>query len=138
MQFTPKKTKFKKQQKGKNFNKITKVRCLDQSTFGSIGLKSVSFGRITSKQIETIRQSINKIMKKYGKIKIELFADTPITKKPIEIRMGKGKGNVDHWVSKTKAGDILCKIETNNKILATKALKIAQNKLPVLTKIFFN
>jgi large subunit ribosomal protein L16 len=52
--------------------------------------------------------------------------------------MGKGKGNVDHWVSKTKAGDILCEIETNNKVLATKALKIAQNKLPILTKIFFN
>jgi large subunit ribosomal protein L16 len=64
MQFIPKKTKFKKQQKGKKFNKITKVHYLNQSAFGSIGLKSISFGRITSKQIETVRQSINKVMKK--------------------------------------------------------------------------
>jgi large subunit ribosomal protein L16 len=139
MQFTPRKTKFRKQQKGKNFNKVTKlIGSITKVTFGSLGLKTLYFGRVTSKQIETLRQTLNKILKKQGKIKINLFAHTPITKKPIEIRMGKGKGNVDHWVSKTKVGDNICEIETTNRVLAIKALKIAQYKFPIKTKIFFN
>ena len=78
---------------------------------------------------------MNKIIKKFGQVKINIIADTPITKKPIEIRMGKGKGAVDHWISKITSGCILFEIETNSKILAVKALKAAQLRLPINTKI---
>jgi len=80
---------------------------------------------------------MNKVLKKEGQIKINVVADTPITRKPIEIRMGKGKGSVDHWVSKVGCGAILFEIETTSKILAIKALKLAQLKLPIKTKIIF-
>jgi len=128
----PRKSKFKKQQKGKSFNRINgtsnKCHCLH---FGSIGLKSLSFGRLTSSQIESVRQSISKIIKKLGKIKTNIFADTPISKKPIEVRMGKGKGSVDHWIFKVKAGTILFEIETNSILLAVKALRLGQIRLPI-------
>lgn len=134
----PKKTKFKKQQKGKNFKLVTQTFQLHKLHFGSIGLKSVSVGRLTSKQIEAMCQSINKVIKRFGRLVLKIFPDTPISKKPIEVRMGKGKGNVDHWVSKVRCGIILCEIETTMIPLALKALKCAQYRLPIKTKIIFN
>ena len=139
MILSPRKSKFKKQQKGKSFNRINgtsnKFHCLH---FGSIGLKALSAGRLTSSQIESVRQSISKIVKKLGKIKINIFADTPISKKPIEVRMGKGKGSVDHWICKVKAGTVLFEIETDSLLLAIKALRLGQIRLPLKTKIIYN
>ena len=95
MLFTPKKTKFKKRQKGKRLNTITNVRSLFKLNFGNIALKSIESGHLTSKQINTIKQTVTKIIKKKGKLRINIFPNTPISKKPLEVRMGKGKGNVD-------------------------------------------
>ena len=95
MLFIPKKTKFKKKQKGKRLNTITNITSLFKFNFGNIGLKAIECGHLTSKQINAIKQTINKIIKKKGKLKINIFPNTPISKKPLEVRMGKGKGNVD-------------------------------------------
>lgn len=135
---SPKKTKFKKQQKGKNFKIVNQVFELNKLNFGCIALKSISVGRLTAKQIEAMRQSINKIIKKFGRLIINIFPDTPISKKPIEVRMGKGKGNVDHWIAKIQSGVVLCQIETSSVQLGLKALKAAQYKLPIKTKIILN
>lgn len=135
MLFTPKKSKFKKYQKGKSFKRINKVCnfiCLKK---GSVALKSLGFGRITSKQIESIKQAITKIIKKTGKLFINIFPQTAISKKPLEIRMGKGKGSVDHWVVKIRPGVFLVEVETNYISIAIKALNRASVRLPIKTKI---
>lgn len=137
MQYIPKKTKYKKQQKGKKFNVISSLNTLETIKNGSIALKSIDTGRIKATQLISCKQTINKIIKKIGKLKVNIIADTPITKKPLEIRMGKGKGAVDHWIAKIKSGIILFEIETSAKLLAIKALKTAQLKLPLRTKIIF-
>jgi len=137
MLYTPKNTKFKKQRKGKLTANIAKNTSIDLLKYGTVGLKLTDFGRIRVSQLIACRQILRKIMKKHGVIKINLIADTPITKKPIEIRMGKGKGAVDHWVAKVHPGTILFEIETTSTILATKALKAAQLRLPLKTKIIF-
>jgi len=136
MLFIPKQQKYKKQQKGKAFNKINKNFSLNYLKQGSFALKSVEFGRINSKQIASMYNSVNKVIKKNGKVFLKIFAQTPVSKKPIEIRMGKGKGNVNHWIAKIKAGVILCEIETNKKKLAIKALQYAKLRLPLKTKIY--
>lgn len=137
--FVPKKSKFKKQQKGKLCNKINSSTIrLNQLNFGSIGLKAMSYNNLTSKQIETLRQSINKIVKKTGKIVIRPFPNVPVSKKPIEVRMGKGKGNVDHWIFKVKPGYILCEIVTDQIEIAAKALIMVKKKLSIKTKIILN
>lgn len=135
MIFTPKKQKFKKSQKRRSFFKINSVLDLNQLKFGSFALKSVEPGILKSKQIESIFQSINKIIKKSGRIVLKVFSHEPVCKKPIEVRMGKGKGNVSHWVTKIKAGTILCEVESNVSFLVLKALKLAQIRLPIRTKI---
>jgi large subunit ribosomal protein L16 len=135
MLFTPKKTKYRKQQKGKKFNMISKIETFENLKHGIIGLKSIDSGRIAANHIIACKQCMTKIIKKTGQVKINIIADTPISKKPIEIRMGKGKGAVDHWVSKIQSGTTLFEIETSSKILAIKALKAAQLKLPLNTKI---
>jgi large subunit ribosomal protein L16 len=136
MAFIPLKKKYKKEQKGRSLNKIKKLISLSDFKGGSYVLKSLDFGRLNSKQIESMYQSINKIIKKSGRIILKVFAHTPISKKPIEVRMGKGKGNIDHWVAKIKAGTVLCEVETNMNSLALKALSSAQFRLPIKTKIF--
>jgi large subunit ribosomal protein L16 len=137
MILSPRKAKYKKEQKGKAFNKIINTYQLTNGlAFGSYGLKAIEHGRVSSKQIETMYQSLNKFLKKRGKIFIKIFPHTPITSKPIEVRMGKGKGNVDFWVSKVKAGVCLCEVETNFKSLALKALNQIKAKLPIKTKIY--
>jgi len=95
MMFKPKKSKFKKQNKGKAFNRVSKNDRLFNLKFGTIALKSIEHGKLDSQQIQTLNQLINKKMKKKGKIKLNIFPNTPITSKPLESRMGKGKGNVD-------------------------------------------
>lgn len=135
MLFTPKKTKFRKQQKGRKFNIINKIETLEALNHGTVGLKILDSGRITANHLVACRQCMNKIMKKSGQVKINIIADTPISKKPIEIRMGKGKGAVDHWIAKVSSGTMIFEIETASKILAIKALKAAQLKLPLNTKI---
>lgn len=135
MLFIPKKSKFKKYQKGKSFKRINKncsFICLKK---GSVALKSLDFGRLTSKQIESIKQAITKIIKKTGKLFIHIFPQTAISKKPLEIRMGKGKGAVDHWVFKIRPGVLLAEIETNYISIAIKALNRASVRLPVRTKV---
>jgi large subunit ribosomal protein L16 len=136
MAFIPLKKKYKKEQKGRSLNKIKKLISLSDFKGGSYVLKSLDFGRLNSKQIESMYQSINKIIKKSGRIILKVFEHTQISKKPIEVRMGKGKGNIDHWVAKIKAGTVLCEVETNMNSLALKALSSAQFRLPIKTKIF--
>jgi large subunit ribosomal protein L16 len=137
--FIPRKSKFKKQQKGKRCNGISQsVTEYKQLSFGSIGLKALSFDNLTSKQVETMRQSINKIVKKTGRIVINAFPNVPVSKKPIEVRMGKGKGNVDHWVFKVKPGFVLCEVITDQIDVATKALNSVKKKMSIKTKIIFN
>ena len=138
MNFLPKKKKYKKQQKGKQFNKITSVKTLSNKLFYTVGLKSLSFGRIPGKQIESMYKCINKYIKKSGRLILNIFPHTPITNKPIEVRMGKGKGSVSFWVAPVKAGVVLCEVETNSLILAIKALKQAQQKISIKTKIITN
>jgi large subunit ribosomal protein L16 len=138
MLFVPKKSKFKKSQKGKFFNKIRgSLAGVYQLKTGSVGLKSLSVNRITSKQLETLKQTITKTVKKSGKVIINAFPNTQVSKKPIEVRMGKGKGNVDFWVFKVKPGFILCEIVTDNIEIASTALKIVQKKLNLKSKIVF-
>lgn len=135
--FIPKKSKFKKYQKGKAFNRVTTPILLNNLQIGSIGLRAIEFGRLTSKQVEAIFKIINKTIKKTGRLVLKVFPQTPISKKPIEIRMGKGKGSVDHWVSKVKSGSIICELEVNSHLTAIKALQLAQLRIPFKTKIIY-
>jgi large subunit ribosomal protein L16 len=136
--FIPKKSKFKKQQKGKFFNRVSAVNNFNQLKFGSIGLKAMSFSRLSSKQIETIKKLITKQMKKMGRLIIHPFPNTPISHKPIEIRMGKGKGNIDHWVYKIKPGYILCEIVTDQTDFAHKVLISLIKKMNIKARIVIN
>ena len=138
MQTNPSRSKYKKQQKGKSICRINKNVNFFRLNFGIIGLKSKAFCRLTTNQIKTIRQTINKVMKKQGRLKLNIFPQTPITKKPLEIRMGKGKGNVDHWVYKVKSGMLLLEIESENVSLAIRAIKLIQIRIPLTTQIVYN
>jgi large subunit ribosomal protein L16 len=128
----PKQTKFKKFRKGK-IKQISSSPC--QIKFGSFGLKSLEAGRITARQIEATRRAITRRLKRSGKVWVRIFPDRPITSKPTEIRMGKGKGAVDFWVCPISAGAILYEIEGVSKELAKSAFSAGSSKLPVLTKI---
>lgn len=126
----PKRTKFRKQQKGRN-------RGLAQSgsdvSFGDFGLKAVSRGRLTARQIEAARRTITRKVKRGGKLWIRIFPDKPISKKPLEVRMGKGKGNVEYWVAQIQPGRMLYEIEGVSEELAREAFALAAAKLPVQT-----
>ncbi|MFI9651948.1 50S ribosomal protein L16 [Guyparkeria sp. GHLCS8-2] len=126
----PKRTKFRKQFKGKNrgvANNGNKV------SFGEFGLKTLERGNITSRQIEAGRRAISRHVKRGGKIWIRIFPDTPITQKPLEVRMGKGKGSVEHWVAKVQPGKMLFEIEGVSEDVAREAFERASAKLPVKT-----
>jgi len=138
MLFIPSNSKYKKQQKGKTINRVHKENNIFRLKFGSIALKSITSGRITSSEIKTIRQIVNKNIKKQGRLRLNIFSQTPITKKPLEIRMGKGKGNVNHWVCKIKAGAILLEIETEYVAVAIRTLKLVQIRISLNTKIIIN
>lgn len=126
----PKRTKFRKQRKGRN-------RGLAQSgnkvSFGEFGLKSLGAERITARQIESARRAITRYVKRGGKLWIRIFPDVPVTKKPIEVRMGKGKGNVEYWVAKVQPGRMLYEIEGVDEETAREAFRLASAKLPVKT-----
>jgi large subunit ribosomal protein L16 len=139
MLLSPRRFKYRKQQKGRSINRIS-VNSKENNNlmFGSIGLKSLEPGRLTAKQIQSVKQVINKKIKKIGRLKVNVFPQVPISKKPVEVRMGKGKGNVDHWVFKVKAGVVLFEIETTFLSTSIKALELSQRRLPLKTKIIFN
>lgn len=126
----PKRTKFRKQQKGRN-------RGLAQTgakvSFGDYGLKASGRGRITARQIEAARRAMTRHIKRGGKIWIRIFPDTPITKKPIEVRMGKGKGNVEYWVAKIQPGRMLYEMQGVTEEVAREAFRLAAAKLSVAT-----
>jgi len=127
----PKRTKYRKQQKGRNRGLAYKGSTVD---FGSFGLKTLENGRITNRQIESARIAMTRYMKREGKVWIRIFPDKPITSKPLEVRMGKGKGNLDHYVASIKAGRIMFELDGVPREVAVEALRLAAQKLPVLTK----
>lgn len=137
MLFVPKSKKFKKSQKGSLQNKITKTSSFFQLK-GRAGLRATVSGRLTSKQLVSIKKIINKTIKKSGRLNMNMFPHLPVSKKPKEIRMGKGKGNVDRWVSKVFAGSLLCEVYTLSLPLALTALKAAQIRLPLKTRVVTN
>ena len=132
MLLQPKKVKYKKIKKGK----LVKYSYKNNLDFGTIGLKALESGLISSRQIEAARQAIVRKMKKKGKIWIKIFPSLPITKKPTEVRMGKGKGSVSHWVARVKGGSVLFEVCGINKKTAIKAFRTGSAKLPVKTQIF--
>ena len=103
--------------------------------FGTFGLKAITGARLTNRQIESARIAMTRSMKREGKVWIRIFPDKPITKKPQEVRMGKGKGAVDHWVAQVKPGRIMFEIDGVTPEVANEALRLAAQKLPALTKI---
>ncbi|MEE8233807.1 MAG: 50S ribosomal protein L16 [Gammaproteobacteria bacterium] len=126
----PKRTKFRKQNKGRNRGLAT---ISNKVSFGEYGLKATTRGRITARQIEAARRTITRKIKRGGKIWIRIFPDKPITKKPLEVRQGKGKGNVEYWVAQIQPGRMLYELEGVPEDLAREAFKLAAAKLPVKT-----
>lgn len=126
----PKRTKFRKVQKGRNRGLAQKG---SKVSFGEYGLKSVERGRLTARQIEAARRAMTRHIKRGGKIWIRVFPDKPITEKPLEVRQGKGKGNVEYWVAQIQPGRMLYEMEGVSEELAREAFKLAAAKLPVKT-----
>lgn len=127
----PKKVKFRKQQKGKRRGKAWRGSSL---SFGEYGLKVLECGYITDRQIEASRIAMTRFIKRGGKIWLRLFPDKPITKKPAEVRMGSGKGPLDHWVAVVRPGKILFEMEGVSAPIAEEAMRLAAHKLPLKTK----
>ncbi len=127
----PKRTKFRKMQKGKNRGLATRG---SDVSFGEFGLKSMGRGRITSRQIEAARRAMTRHVKRGGKIWVRLFPDKPITKKPLEVRQGKGKGNVEYWVDLVKPGRVMFEMAGVTEDLAREAFRLAATKLPIKTR----
>ena len=126
----PKRTKFRKQQKGRNRGLAQRG---SKVSFGEYALKSTDRGRMTARQIEAARRTITRHVKRGGKLWIRVFPDVPITKKPIEVRQGKGKGNVEYWIAQIQPGRILYEIEGVSEDVAREAFKLAAAKLPFRT-----
>jgi len=126
----PKRTKYRKMHKGRN-------RGLAQNgnkvSFGEFGLKAIARGRITARQIEAARRVISRHVKRGGKIWIRIFPDVPISNKPLEVRMGGGKGNVEYWVAKVQPGSVLYEMDGVTEDMAREAFKLAAAKLPIKT-----
>lgn len=127
----PKRTKYRKCQKGRIKGLAQRGHTI---AFGSFAIKALEPGRITSRQIEACRITISRTMKREGKIWIRIFPDKPITKKPAEVRMGKGKGAPEYWVAQIKPGRILFELDGVEKSVAQQALYLAAQKLPMKTK----
>jgi large subunit ribosomal protein L16 len=126
----PKRTKFRKQHKGRNRGLALRGSTV---TYGEFGLKSTGRGRITARQIEAARRAMTRYVKRGGKIWIRIFPDKPITKKPLEVRQGKGKGNVEYWVAQIQPGRVLYEMEGVTESVAREAFRLAAAKLPVST-----
>ena len=131
MPVMPKKTKYRKQQKGRIRGKATRG---NRVTDGEFGLQSLELGLITSNQIEAARVAMTRYMKRGGKVWIKIFPDKPITTKPIGTRMGKGKGAVEYWVAPVKPGRVMFEIAGVTEEVAREALRLAANKLSVKCK----
>jgi large subunit ribosomal protein L16 len=126
----PKRTKFRKQHKGRN----TGLALTGNSVaFGEYGLKATARGRLTARQIEAARRAISRHVKRGGKLYIRIFPDKPVSKKPLEVRMGSGKGNVEYWVAEIQPGKMLYEIEGIPEELARQAFTLAAAKLPLRT-----
>ena len=126
----PKRTKFRKQFKGRNRGLATTG---SKVSFGEFGLKALERGRITARQIEAARRAMTRYVKRGGKIWIRVFPDVPVSKKPLEVRMGKGKGNVEFWVCKIQPGRVLYEMEGVDEVIAREAFRLAAAKLPFKT-----
>jgi large subunit ribosomal protein L16 len=126
----PKRTKFRKAHKGRNRG-LAQVG--NSVSFGEFGLKAVTRGRVTARQIESARRAMTRHIKRGGKIWIRIFPDTPITKKPVEVRMGKGKGNVEYWVAKIVPGKVLYEMECVDEETSRESFKLAAARLPIQT-----
>ncbi len=127
----PKRTKFRKQQKGRMKGNAGRG---NQLSYGTFGIKSLDSSFLTSRQIEAARIAATRYMKREGSLWIMIFPDKPITKKPLEVRMGKGKGAVDHWAAVVKPGRVLYEVSGVSVEVAKEALRLAAQKLPVKTK----
>jgi large subunit ribosomal protein L16 len=127
----PKRTKFRKQQRGRMTGKAYRG---SHVFFGDYGLKALEPAWITSRQIEAARIAMTRHIKRGGRVTIRIFPDNPVTKKPAETRMGKGKGSPEYWVAVVKPGRILFEIEGVDKELAQEAIRLASHKLPIKTK----
>lgn len=128
----PKRTKYKKMMKGRNRGLAMSG---NQVSFGSIGLQALGRGFITARQIESARRAMTRHIKRQGKIWIRIFPDKPMTKKPLEVRMGKGKGSVEYWAVPIQPGRMLFEMQGVEEAVATKAFILASAKLPVQTKV---
>jgi len=126
----PKRTKFRKQFKGRNRGLATVG---NRVSFGEFGLKSIGRGRLTARQIEAARRAMTRYIKRGGKIWIRIFPDKPISKKPLEVRQGKGKGNVEYWVAQIQPGRMLYEMEGVSEEIAREAFRLAAAKLPIKT-----
>ncbi len=126
----PKRTKFRKQHKGRNRGLATRG---NRISFGEFGLQSATRGRLTARQIEAGRRAITRHVKRGGRIWIRIFPDKPVSKKPLEVRMGKGKGNPEFWVALIQPGTMLYEIEGVSERLAQEAFRLASAKLPLQT-----
>ena len=128
---SPKRTKFRKMFKGRIHGEAKGGTDLN---FGSFGLKATTPERVTARQIEAARRAMTRHMKRQGRVWIRIFPDLPVTKKPTEVRMGKGKGSVEFWAAKVKPGRIMFEIDGVNEEIAREALRLAAMKLPVKTR----
>lgn len=126
----PKRTKYRKQFKGRNRGISTRGT---KVSFGEFGLKTLEHGRITARQLEAARRAMSRHVKRGGKVWVRIFPDKPISKKPLEVRQGSGKGNVEYWVALVQPGRVMFEIEGVNEELAREALTLAAAKLPVKT-----
>ena len=126
----PKRTKYRKQQKGRNRGLAQRG---NKVSFGEFGLKATTRGRLTARQIEAARRALTRFIKRGGRVWIRVFPDKPVTKKPLEVRMGSGKGNVEYWVAQVKPGAVLYEMEGIAETQAREAFKLAAAKLPLRT-----
>ena len=127
----PKRSKHRKQMKGRNRGLAQRGSSVN---FGEFGLKALGRGRLTARQIESARRAMTRHIKRGGKVWIRVFPDKPITQKPLEVRQGKGKGNVEYWVAQIQPGKVLFEMEGVSKELAIEAFNLAKAKLPFKVK----
>ena len=127
----PKRSKFRKMHKGRIHGQ---AKGGTDMTFGQYGLKTIEPERVTARQIEAARRALTRHMKRQGRVWIRIFPDVPVTSKPTEVRMGKGKGSVDFWAAKVKPGRIMFEIDGVSEVVAREALRLAAMKLPVKTR----
>lgn len=128
----PKRTKFRKQHKGRIKGE---AKGGSELSFGTFGLKATQPERVTARQIEAARRAMTRHMKRQGRVWIRIFPDVPVSGKPVETRMGKGKGSVDHWAARVKPGRIMFELDGVDEDIAHEALRLASMKLPIKTRI---